>query len=151
MRQEHRAGEKLFVDYSGNKPRLMDAMTGERMEVELFVAVLGASNYMYAEATRTQRGPDFIASHQRCLVYLGGVARCWCPTSSMLPRRLVDGDLDRLVVGISEDARARVTVVDGALADVSSGRARPARASWGGGSWRSARRKARHAPTLPAW
>jgi transposase len=58
MRQEHRAGEKLFVDYSGNKPHLVDPNTGERVEVELFVAVLGASNYTYAEATRTQRGQD---------------------------------------------------------------------------------------------
>lgn len=79
MRQEHRAGEKLFVDYSGNKPHLVDANTGERVEVELFVAVLGASNYTYAEATRTQRGPDFIASHQRCFVYLGGVPGALVP------------------------------------------------------------------------
>jgi transposase len=79
MRQEHRAGEKLFVDYSGNKPHLVDGTRGERVEVELFVAVLGASNYTYAEATRTQRGPDFIASHQRCLVYLGGVPGALVP------------------------------------------------------------------------
>jgi transposase len=79
MRQVHQAGEKLFVDYSGNKPRLVEAQTGERVEVELFVAVLGASNYTYAEATRTQRGPDFIASHQRCFVYLGGVPAVLVP------------------------------------------------------------------------
>ncbi len=55
MRQVHRAGEKIFVDYSGKKPRIWDAQTGELIDVELFVAVLGASNYTYAEATRTQR------------------------------------------------------------------------------------------------
>jgi transposase len=65
MRQVHRAGEKCFVDYAGQKPRLIDPATGEVRAVELFVAVLGASNYTYAEATRTQQVPDWIASHQR--------------------------------------------------------------------------------------
>ncbi len=73
MRQEHRAGEKLFVDYSGKKPHIVDPKTGERIEVELFVAVLGASNFTYAEATLTQRGPDWVASHLHALDYLGGV------------------------------------------------------------------------------
>jgi len=73
MRQVHRAGEKLFVDYSGKKPHVVDPKTGECTEVELFVAVLGASNYTFAEATRTQRGPDWIASHIRAFEYLGGI------------------------------------------------------------------------------
>jgi transposase len=73
MRQVHRAGEKLFVDYSGKKPHYVDPGTGEVIEVELFVAVLGASNFTYAEATRTQQGPDWIASHVRCFEYLQGV------------------------------------------------------------------------------
>src|SRR5437867_2538268 len=73
MRQVHRAGEKCFVDYAGQRPRLIDPTTGEVVEVELFVAVLGASNYTYAEATRTQQVPDWIASHQRAFVYFGGV------------------------------------------------------------------------------
>ena len=64
MRQVHRAGEKLFVDYSGTKPTIIDPSTGEVTEVELFVAVLGASSYTYAEATRTQQVHDWIASHQ---------------------------------------------------------------------------------------
>lgn len=79
MRQEHRAGEKLFIDYSGKKPHIVDPKTGEVVEVELFVAVLGASNYTYAEATLTQRGPDFIASHQRAFRFLGGVTRALVP------------------------------------------------------------------------
>ncbi len=73
MRQVHRAGEKVFVDYAGKKPHLVDPQTGEIVEVELFVAVLGASNYTYAEATRTQSGPDWIASHMRALRFFGGV------------------------------------------------------------------------------
>ena len=73
MRQEHKAGEKIFVDYSGKTPHIVDPQTGERINVELFVAVLGASNYTYAEATLSQRGPDWIASHVRMLEFLDGV------------------------------------------------------------------------------
>lgn len=74
MRQHHVAGDKMFVDYSGMRPRLVDRATGEVTEVELFVAVLGASNYTYAEATRTQSGPDWIGSHVRAFEFFGGVA-----------------------------------------------------------------------------
>jgi transposase len=78
MRQEHRAGDKAFVDYSG-KPRIVDGATGEEIEVELFVPVLGASNYTFAEATMTQRGPDWIASHRRALAHFGGVPKAIVP------------------------------------------------------------------------
>ena len=73
MRQIHHAGEKLFVDYAGKKPELVDPATGEVREVELFVAVLGASNYTFAEATATQQIVDWIQSHVHALEYLGGV------------------------------------------------------------------------------
>jgi len=73
MRQVHTAGEKLFLDYSGKKPEIVDPATGVVRPVELFVAVLGASNYTYAEATETQRTADFIPSHSRTVEYLGGV------------------------------------------------------------------------------
>jgi transposase len=79
MRQVHRAGEKLFVDYAGKKPSMWDPTTGERITVELFVGVLGASNYTYAEATRTQRGPDWIASHVRAFRFFGGVPEAVVP------------------------------------------------------------------------
>jgi transposase len=79
MRQEHLAGDKLFVDYSGKRARLVDPTSGEVTEVELFVAVLGASNYTYAEATRTQQGPDWIASHVRALTFFGGVPAAIVP------------------------------------------------------------------------
>lgn len=72
MRQVYRGGEKLFLDYSGKRPCIWDEKTGERVPVELFVAVLGASNFTYAEATQTQRSADWIASHVRALEYLGG-------------------------------------------------------------------------------
>ena len=79
MRQTHKAGEKCFVDYSGKKPSYVDAHTGEVVEVELFVAVLGASNYTYAEVTATQRVPDFIAAHVRAYEYFGGATEMTVP------------------------------------------------------------------------
>jgi transposase len=79
MRQVHKAGEKCFVDYSGNKLTIVDRATGERVEVELFVAVMGASNYTYAEATATQRSADWIASHVRLVEFLGGAPGAFVP------------------------------------------------------------------------
>lgn len=79
MRQRHRAGEKLFVDYSGKKPVVVDPQSGVVREVELFVAVFGASNYTYAEATESQRSADFIASHVRAFESFGGVAELLVP------------------------------------------------------------------------
>ena len=73
MRQVHRAGEKAFIDYSGKKPRIVDPKTGEVREVELFIAVLGASSYTYAEATLTQRLDDFVGSTIRTFEYFGAV------------------------------------------------------------------------------
>ena len=69
----------MFVDYAGKKPAIVDPRTGEREEVELFVAVLGASSYTFAEATRTQRSQDFIVSHTRALEYFDGVAEVTIP------------------------------------------------------------------------
>lgn len=73
MRQVYTAGDKTFVDYSGKRPHVVELRTGEVIEVELFVAVLGASNYTYAEATASQRVPDWIGSHVRTFTYFGGV------------------------------------------------------------------------------
>jgi transposase len=78
MRQIHRAGEKTFVDYSGKRPCIWDPKTGERIEVELFVAVLGASNFTFAEATRTQQGPDWIASHTHAVRFGGATQAFVC-------------------------------------------------------------------------
>jgi transposase len=79
MRQVHVAGDKLFVDYAGMKARLFDPQTGEVIDVELFVAVLGASNYTYAEATRTQQVIDFVSSVSRTFSFLGGATRAVVP------------------------------------------------------------------------
>lgn len=79
MRQTHRAGERAFIDYSGKKPTIIDQQTGEVVEVELFVMVLGASNYTYAEVTRSQQIPDFTGSIVRGLEFFGGVPEVLVP------------------------------------------------------------------------
>jgi transposase len=79
MRQVHQAGDKAFIDYSGKKPHLVDPQTGEVTDVELFVAVLGASNCTYAEATRSQSSPEWIASNVHALEYFEGVPRALVP------------------------------------------------------------------------
>ena len=91
MRQVHKAGDKAFVDYSGKKPQVVDPETGEVREVEVFVAVLGASNYTFAEATETQQSRDWIASHTRAFDYFGGV------TAAVIP--------DQLRTGVSKSCR----------------------------------------------
>ncbi|MDO9352273.1 MAG: IS21 family transposase [Solirubrobacteraceae bacterium] len=79
MRQRHVAGEKMFVDYSGKRPSVADPTTGEIRAVELFVAVLGASNLTYAEVTWTQRIPDFLGAHVRAFEFFGGVSKITVP------------------------------------------------------------------------
>jgi transposase len=79
MRQVHRAGEKCFVDYSGVRPHIVDPVTGERVEAELFVAVLGASSLTYAVATLTQRVADFVGAHVKAFGYFGGAAKITVP------------------------------------------------------------------------
>lgn len=79
MRRVHRAGEKAFVDYSGKKLRLTNAATGELIDVELFVMVLGASNYTYAEVTLTQKLSDFVGATIRGFEYFGAVPEVVVP------------------------------------------------------------------------
>lgn len=79
MNQIHPAGKRMFVDYSGKRPEIVDRETGECIPVELFVAVLGASSYTYAEATRTQKSADWIWSHKRAFSFFGGVTELVVP------------------------------------------------------------------------
>ena len=73
MRQVHPAGERMFVDYAGQTVDLIDPGSGEIRPAQIFVAVMGASNYTYAEATLTQSLPDWIGAHVRALAFMGGV------------------------------------------------------------------------------
>jgi len=79
MRQTHRAGEKLFVDYAGQTVDVNDPTTGEVRSAQIFVATLGASNYTYVEAAHSQNLPAFIAAHQRALALFGGVPELVVP------------------------------------------------------------------------
>lgn len=73
LRHEHRAGEKMFVDYAGDKIAVYDRRTGDlAFEASLFVAVLGASNYTFVEATSSQELPCWIGSHIHALEFFDG-------------------------------------------------------------------------------
>ena len=79
LRQEHRAGEKLFVDYAGATVPIIDCKTGEVQQSSIFVAVLGASSYTYAEATWKQDLPSWIGSHIRALEFFQGAPALLVP------------------------------------------------------------------------
>lgn len=79
MRQTHRAGEKLFVNYCGPTVEIVNAATGEVRQAQVFVACMGASNYTFAEATWTQALPDWIASHVRAFSFFGAVPQLVIP------------------------------------------------------------------------
>lgn len=79
MRQQHHAGEKMFVDFSGDGITIVDPRTGECQLAKLFVAVLGASNLTYVEAVLHEDLPTWIACHVRALAYFGGVPQIWVP------------------------------------------------------------------------
>ncbi len=79
LRQEHRAGEKMFVDHAGQTVPIIDKETGEVRKAFIFVAVLGASNYTYAEATWKRDLPSWIGSHSRAVEFYGGVPAVTVP------------------------------------------------------------------------
>jgi transposase len=79
MHFEHKAGDKVFVDYAGKHLYLTDSETGELKPVEVFVAVLGCSQYTYVEASMSQKKEDFIDSCRRMLEFFGGVPKAIVP------------------------------------------------------------------------
>jgi len=79
LRQSYKAGEKMFVDYAGQTVSVVDPKSGELRDAQVFVAVLGASNYTYTEATWDQSLPSWIGSHVRAFEYFGGVVRIVVP------------------------------------------------------------------------
>lgn len=79
MRQHHKPGERVFVDYSGMRPHYIDPATRKKVEVELFVGVLGASSLMFATCTHTQRVPDFLSAHVAMFNFFGGVPEVVVP------------------------------------------------------------------------
>jgi len=82
LRQEHRAGDKLFIDFAGDTIPIHDAMTGEVGRGHLFVAVLGCSNYTYAEVTATEKLEDWIEAIIRALEFFGGIPNIVVPDNA---------------------------------------------------------------------
>ncbi len=91
MRQTHRAGEKLFVDFAGDTAPIVDPGSGEIRRAHIFVAVLGASNYTYACATAAETQADWLGGIGRALTFIGGVPELIVPDN---PRALI-GDANR--------------------------------------------------------
>jgi len=89
MRQAHIGGDKLFVDYAGDTvPVIVDRLTGQIRPAQIFVAVMGASNFTYAEASWTQALADWIGAHTRAFAALGGVPKLLVPDNTKsLPSR----------------------------------------------------------------
>jgi transposase len=79
MRQTHEPGERMFVDYAGRTIEVVDSETGEIRKAQLFIAVLGASNYTFCEATWTQTLPDWLSSHVKSFEFFGGFPQLVVP------------------------------------------------------------------------
>ena len=92
MRLTHKAGERSFVDYSGEEPRVVNPHTGEARRVELFVAVLEASRYLYKEAAETPTTANFCGPIRRTFEFLGEV-----------PRLIVPDDLKTAILNFRKD------------------------------------------------
>lgn len=75
MHIEHKAGEKMYVDYAGERLHYLDVFTGELVEAEVFVAILGASQLTYVEASSSQQKEDFITSCENALHFFGGAPK----------------------------------------------------------------------------
>lgn len=105
MRQVHRGGEKVFVDYSGKKPEIIDLKTGEIRSVELFVMCWGASHYFYAEAQESQDLENWTMGHVRAFEYFGCVPRLVVPDnlkSGVDKACIYDPDVNRTYQQLSQ-------------------------------------------------
>jgi transposase len=105
MHQHHIGGDKLFVDYSGDRPSYIDLNTGESVPLELFVASWGASSYSYADVTQTQTSCDFVQSHVRAFKFFGCVSAALVPDnlkSAVLKASFTDPDLNPLYQKMAE-------------------------------------------------
>lgn len=79
MHMAHKAGDKMFVDFTGEKLSMVDPQSGEVKDLEVFVAILGASQLTYVEAVESQRVEDFIGSCENALRYFGGAPNAIVP------------------------------------------------------------------------
>jgi transposase len=98
LRQEHAPGDKLFVDYAGHTVPIQDRHSGATRAAQIFVAVLGFSNYTYAEASFSQGAGDWLGAHVRALNYFGGAPRAIVPDnlkSGVAKAHRYDPDINR--------------------------------------------------------
>jgi transposase len=107
MRLTHKAGEKMFVDYAGQTVPVVDPETGEIQDAHIFIAVLGASNYTYAEAHRAEDLPNWIAVHMAALSYFRGVSEIITPDNPEVGVQVVERWIlarlrDRIFFGLGE-------------------------------------------------
>lgn len=105
LRQEHTPGDKLFVDYAGQTVPIRDRHTGESRAAQIFVAVLGFSNYTHAEATASQGAGDWLGAHVRALQYFGGAPRAVVPDnlrSGVARAHRYDPDINRAYQDFAE-------------------------------------------------
>jgi transposase len=105
MRFEHRAGEKCFVDYAGQCVAIIDQLTGEIRDAQIFVAVLGCSNYTYVEASWTQTLPDWLGAQVRALQFFGGAPAAMVPDnlkSAVVRAHRYDPDINRAYAEFAE-------------------------------------------------
>ena len=105
LRQEHTPGDKLFVDYAGQTVPIKDRHTGSTRAAQIFVAVLGFSNYTHAEATVSQGAGDWLGAHVRALEYFGGAPRAIVPDnlkSGVAKAHRYDPDINRAYQDFAE-------------------------------------------------
>ena len=105
LRQEHLPGDKGFVDYAGHTVPVVDRLTGEVRPAQVFIAVLGCSNYTFAEATLTQALPDWLGSHVRAVEYFGGSPAAFVPDnlkSAVTKARRYEPDINRAYQDFAE-------------------------------------------------
>lgn len=105
MRFTHKAGEKMFVDFSGDKPHYQDPATGKRIEAELFVSVLGASSYLFARAVPDQTKESFVECTIRAMEYYGGCPECIVPDNlkgAVTHACYYDPEINRIVNAMAE-------------------------------------------------
>jgi transposase len=105
MHFDHKAGDKLFVDFAGSKQKITNRQTGEVHELEVFVAILGASQLTYVEAVESQKKEDFIAVVENALQYFGGVPAAIVPDnlkSAVTKANRYEPDLNRTFADFGE-------------------------------------------------
>jgi len=76
---DHKAVDKMYIDFAGEKLSITDKETGEIQPVEVFIAILGCSQLTYVEAVATQRRQDFIGACENAMQYFGGVPAAIVP------------------------------------------------------------------------